>query len=211
MSISTDLHATMGDVIKKPPRRANVRGHGTGEAPPMHDQPTPPRGICECGCGQQTNLAPYSSARFGWTNGQPLRFVNGHSRRRPRTWTVRPDGCWQWNGYVADDGYGRLRADTRMVLAHRWVYEERRGAIPADLELDHLCRNRSCVNPDHLEPVVTAVNVLRGESLPAQNARKTHCVRGHAFVGDNLYVSPRGWRYCRACNRIRDAKRRRGR
>jgi hypothetical protein len=76
------------------------------------------------------------------------------------------------------------------------------------MHLDHLCRNTRCVNPDHLEPVTLAENVLRGVSSPAMNARKTHCDSGHEFTPANTYISPRSERKCRACGRERDAARR---
>jgi hypothetical protein len=111
----------------------------------------------------------------------------------------RSDGCWVWNGAPMNTGYGQYRNR----LAHRLVYELLVGPIPESLTLDHLCRNRICVNPAHLEPVTFKENVLRGESLPARNARKTHCPQGHPYDEENTYVSPRGWRQCRTCIRER--------
>lgn len=73
------------------------------------------------------------------------------------------------------------------------------GPIPEGMDLDHTCRNRGCVNPEHLEPVTTQVNTLRGIGPTAENARKTHCKHGHPLEGDNLYVDPEGKRKCRAC------------
>jgi hypothetical protein len=81
------------------------------------------------------------------------------------------------------------------------VYELLVGPVGADLTLDHLCRNRACVNPDHLEPVTIAVNVLRGESPPARNARKTHCPQGHEYTPDNTYYNQKGWRACATCSK----------
>jgi hypothetical protein len=111
---------------------------------------------------------------------------------------VEPSGCWFWEGSTHAAGYGCYGAR----LAHRLSYEAFIGPIPDGLTLDHLCRNRRCVNPRHLEPVTIAENVLRGESLPARNARKTHCPKGHPYDESNTYISPRtGWRQCRACQR----------
>ncbi|WP_354643940.1 HNH endonuclease signature motif containing protein [Kitasatospora camelliae] len=119
---------------------------------------------------------------------------------------VREDnGCWTWTGAVDRSGYGLLSNSAgldrkRMVKAHRWCYEFLRAEIPPRLELDHLCRNRACVNPWHLEPVTSRVNTLRGRSFSAANARKSACHRGHPFTPANTYVNPAGSRICRACS-----------
>ena len=83
-------------------------------------------------------------------------------------------GCWLWIAGVNKDGYGGFRADTRTWLAHRVSYEHFVGPIPEGLELDHLCRTRSCVNPNHLEPVIHIVNVRRGLNVGETNGAKTH-------------------------------------
>ena len=89
----------------------------------------------------------------------------------------------------------------KIDFAHRVVYEILVGPIPVGLELDHLCRNRACVNPDHLEPVTTRTNLLRGYSPWACRARQTHCKRGHEFTPENTYGTGDGRRYCRTCRR----------
>lgn len=113
--------------------------------------------------------------------------------------------CWLWRGNKhPDSGYARIwfdRHDDR--LAHRVAFEWARGAIPDGLVLDHICRVRHCVNPDHLEPVTSGENVLRGISASAINARKTHCLRGHEFTRENTWTSRRGERHCRECTRAR--------
>lgn len=119
--------------------------------------------------------------------------------------------CWVFTGFRGSDGYPRLSLgfgrQKRSVLAHRVVYEMLREPIPADLQLDHLCRNRACINPAHLEPVTSRVNTLRGVSPSALNAAKTHCKRGHRFDEKNTRLRPGGVRACRECERYRRRRR----
>lgn len=115
-----------------------------------------------------------------------------------RRWVLGP--CWVWLATMTPNGYGHFKVDGKMVLAYRWAYEERFGPIADGLTPDHLCRNRACVRPTHLELVTGQVNTLRGESFAAVNARKTACPGGHPYDAANTR-SYRGRRYCRACNR----------
>lgn len=115
-----------------------------------------------------------------------------------------PAECWPW---IAGRGgtnqeYGMFYVGKRHTTAHRVAYELLVGPVPDGLQLDHLCRNKICVNPSHLEPVTSKVNVLRGTGLTAINARKTHCSRGHFYDSGNTYVH-QDKRYCRECGRIR--------
>lgn len=116
------------------------------------------------------------------------------------------DGCWLWTGAINRDGYGQVfdRAIRKNRGAHRLVYELLRGQIPEGLELDHLCRVRSCVNPDHLQPVSHQVNTLRGETLVAAYAGRTHCKNGHAYTKENLCNTSAGYRRCLTCARSRN-------
>lgn len=114
-----------------------------------------------------------------------------------------PD-CWEWLGAKDQDGYGaHYVRGLGQRRAHRLVYELLVAPIPAGLQLDHLCRNRGCVNPAHLEPVTTRVNLLRGDTHAARNAAKTACIHGHPFDEDNTHVRRRGHRECRTCIRER--------
>lgn len=113
---------------------------------------------------------------------------------------IDANGCWVWTKNKDSDGYGRFPLnDGTTTSAHRAAYETWVGEIPAGLTIDHLCRNRACFNPDHLEPVTVKENILRGNGLGARNARKTHCPQGHPYEGTNLVVRPNGQRRCREC------------
>ena len=138
-------------------------------------------GICECGCGGQTRVAKLNDHRYGHIKGQHVRFIFNHhlpevGRRQKQRAKVTPDlytidsatHCWNWNGalnsQIPGQMYGRIRVGHyRKKLAHRWVYEKLKGPIPNGLELDHLCRNTMCVNPDHLEPVTGTENIRRSK------------------------------------------------
>lgn len=119
--------------------------------------------------------------------------------------------CWLWMASTWLGGYGRFWIDGRTVLAHRWSYEQHIGPIGRK-QLDHLCRVRNCVRPDHLEPVTARENLLRGETAAAKNAAKTHCPKGHPYDDENTYRDKRGRRSCKTCRqesylRRRDQKR----
>ena len=108
-------------------------------------------------------------------------------------------GCWRWCRLVNAAGYSKFFYYGKLGYGHRYAWEYWRGAIPAGLTIDHLCRNRCCVNPDHLDVVSLRTNLMRGNSLSTINARKTHCPRGHPL--DNRQP-PAGGRRCKTCNRL---------
>ena len=103
-----------------------------------------------------------------------------------------PDGCWPIGGRKDKDGYGRFSK----YRAPRYVYEATVAPIPPGLQIDHLCRNRACVNPAHLEPVTPRENTLRGAGVTATLARKTHCPNGHPY---DMVIGSKKVRACRAC------------
>ena len=131
--------------------------------------------------------------------GPPRRYVAPVEDRLRAKIHVADNGCWEWTGRRCQEGYGSLIINGRINLTHRISYELHVGPIPEGLHIDHLCRNRSCCNPEHLEPVTPKVNSLRGVGRGALNAAKTHCPQGHPYSGDNLRVVC-GRRECRTCH-----------
>ncbi|MFM9368081.1 HNH endonuclease signature motif containing protein [Streptomyces sp. Da 82-17] len=115
--------------------------------------------------------------------------------------TEADNGCWEWQAARLPTGYGRFYLNGKHRYAHRVAYEAVKGPIPDGLVIDHLCRNTSCANPDHLEAVTNRVNVLRGVGFFADRARQTRCIRGHRFDAANTYRARNGTRKCRTCRR----------
>lgn len=117
-----------------------------------------------------------------------------------RTVVDEDSGCWVWMGSRVHDGYGWMTHQGKLRRCHRLGYELLVEPIPEGLTLDHLCRNRACWNPAHLEPVTSWENTLRGTNVVALNPHKTHCPYGHPYNDENTYVPPQGGeRQCRAC------------
>ncbi len=114
-------------------------------------------------------------------------------RFEPKYMLVQDSGCWIWTAALNAGGYGLIGHNKRSYLAHRFAYEHFIGPIPKGLQIDHLCRTRCCVNPDHLEPVTPKVNTRRGAK-----ANKTHCRLGHVLDGRKS----NGTRFCKECDRV---------
>lgn len=116
-------------------------------------------------------------------------------------------GCLIWLGAVVRGGYGTIKIEGKRRVAHGIAYELHKGIVPAGLELDHLCRTPSCINPNHLEAVTHRENMLRGNTLAAHHAAQTHCLRGHELTEENTYLRvSRNGRYCRICGNARAKK-----
>lgn len=124
-------------------------------------------GLCECGCGGRAPLAQRTNRAKGHIRGVPLRFITGHNSRLKDDPVAKvdtsagPDGCWPWTGSLNRKGYGRAQSRGVHRQAHRAVYERLVGPVDPALHLDHLCRNKVCCNPAHLEAVTPSENRAR--------------------------------------------------
>jgi hypothetical protein len=149
---------------------------------------------------KQALLAPFEAAEIR-IKTQP--YIAAFCRRVKRA-IYDENGCLVWRGAKHSSGYGsisiRLNGKQYSAYAHRVAYEFAKGPIPDGLVIDHLCRNRACVNPDHLEAVTDRVNILRGESPAACSARRSCCPKGHSYTEKNTYFYKDGSRACRKCN-----------
>lgn len=122
---------------------------------------------------------------------------------------ARDTGCWNWIRSKRPNGYGQIGKgghNCRILLAHRVAYELYCDPIPKGLDIDHLCRNRGCVNPDHLEPVTRRINLLRGETIAARRAAQTRCIHGHEFTPGNTMRAKSGTRECRTRKNARNRR-----
>lgn len=168
------------------------------------DSPVKALGLCNMHYRRQLKGKPIGNAAPLVLYGDPLiRFEQNIDRDNP-------DGHWIWTG-AKNKGYGVFNVDGQMMGVHRWAYLHFVGPIPEDYVPDHLCRTPACANvlPEagHIELVTQRENSARGFSPPAINARKTHCPQGHPYDEANTWYSKDGWRQCRTCWAIKDAKR----
>ncbi len=104
--------------------------------------------------------------------------------------------CWNWTGALDEKGYGIFNFLKKTTRTHRYSYEQSKGKIPNGLQIDHLCRNRKCINPDHLETVTSRENQRRS---PLTNMNKTHCPQGHEYSKENTYHTSDKRRQCKTC------------
>ena len=168
------------------------------------------KGVCSVEGCEKPHLAK-GLCGMHWQRQAKHGTTEPQERRTPvadRFWLkVSPTGfCWEWTGAHDRNGYGMFNRGDKVDRAHRVAYELLVGEIPEGLHLDHLCRNRGCCNPDHLEPVTPRVNMTRGEAPTVRAGRMGICLRGHS-LGD-AYVRPdTGARMCRTCMKMRQARR----
>jgi hypothetical protein len=173
-----------------------------------------PYGYCQCGCGQRTIVPRKTDGKYD-VRGVPRKFRAGHQWRvLPGTAVERLErysrldvdtGCWVWTAPLSENGYGRINFRAASWPAHRLSYTLLVGPVPDDLHMDHLCRNRACINPAHLEPVTHAENLRRGLG----GRLTTHCPQGHPYSPENTYIPPlpnKQGRQCRICKRAANAR-----
>lgn len=184
--------------LRGKPQRYCV-GHGSKTArkyPEAINDPNP-SGLCQCGCGRRTTVVRYANRKYGIPSGGHRRFCLGHHPAMDpftRYEISAESGCWIWQGAKSGEGYGSVRFRGQMYRAHRLFYEHFVGPIPTNAMLDHLCRNPSCVNPKHLEPVSNRENVRRGAKakLDAKKVAQIRSLFGsmtHAEIANRFDVS----------------------
>lgn len=162
---------------------------------------------CDRDASAKTGLCPRHYARFKRWGDPEFRLNHRGDTVEQRLLAYRritESGCWEWTGARTKRGYGLIRVDGKALRAHQASYRVFVGDVPPGLELDHLCMNRACFNPAHLEAVPHAVNSRRAEAAGLiPHPRPTHCKRGHEFTPENTYVKPSsGRRECRTCARM---------
>ena len=152
----------------------------------------------------------HSLERFHAKHGQRFHDKAGYSevaKKRFFQKIKKVNKCWEWQGCISSKGYGTFGFFGKWCKAHRASYMLFVGKIPEGLTIDHKCKNKKCVNPEHLRPMTMRDNILLGENCAAVNAKKTHCKRGHEFLKENIYPlkmkNGRNSRSCRICIKIR--------
>lgn len=145
-----------------------------------------PFGFCHCGCGEKTKISEVTSHKYGYTRGQPIRFISGHSNKLNHT-VQEVTGCWIWGGKLNGSGYATTTRNRKTVRLARWLYERTFGALPSSLHVDHLCRNRACINPYHLRAITPQENQRASPTLKL-NPRKVRAIRERRANGESPYL-----------------------
>lgn len=192
---------------------ARLRRHGDPGGPEKQHAVSWAGKTCEVSeCDRPVFSKGYCTAhykrwyRYGAPTGRPKRRTT-----EERFWEKvnKTESCWEWNAGVYENGYGVFHGQSEEAgLAHRYSYELHKGPIPDGLQIDHLCRNRICVNPAHLEAVTMEENLRRGLGYRLRNGMDDSCIHGHKYTPENTYVNPNDptdFR-CRTCARERDRK-----
>ncbi len=185
--------------VKDQPHRFIV-GHGKRKP---HQLALNPNGLCLCGCGQPAPIAIKSCYRRGYIKGQSMRYIRQHQiLKSPLAYIEQDCGytspCWVWQRATNSQGYGSLWVDGKCRGTHIVYWERRHGQVPAGLELDHLCRNRPCINPTHLEPVTRSVNIIRGLGRQAKlTADQVIEIRKRYLAGSSQRTLAKEFGVCR--------------
>lgn len=159
-----------------------LRGHSSQR---LRAEPPNPSGLCQCGCGGVTPISKVSRTSKGHVNGEHVRFIVGHNQQKGQKWRVLPNGCWAWFGALDTAGYGTMTVEGSTRAAHRYYFEQTHGLIPEGHQLHHTCRNRCCVNPDHLEVLAPTEHRRRHSKLDMGKAReiRRRCAAGESKRG----------------------------
>jgi len=159
---------------------------------------------------EAVDAAHLALVKYGRRAGKVEKIMD---RAEKRFWRfvgqVDENGCWPWVGSLNFGGYGQFWFNGEWGMAHKYSYSVHQHQIPIGLTIDHICRNRGCVNPAHMEVVSMRENIIRGVGPTAVNSRKTHCPKGHEYTNGNTLVNKKsGKRQCRTCGKVAGYKRR---